>query len=161
MRSIDNIVSFIYDLPKYFIIVGAAFLLHELSHKFTAIRYGYFAQFKLWQTGLLLALVMSFAVGFVFAAPGAVYIYGINDEKKDAKISLSGPLVNMIVALVSLVSYRMFFIPLLAQIAYISAFIGVFNLLPFGPLDGNKIFRHEKVSWAILMGIGAFIIFGL
>ncbi|HQM95337.1 MAG TPA: site-2 protease family protein, partial [Methanofastidiosum sp.] len=83
-------MSFVYDLPKYVIIVGAAFLLHELSHKFTAIKYGYFAQFRLWQTGLLLALLMSFAVGFVFAAPGAVYIYGINDDKKDAKISLSG-----------------------------------------------------------------------
>jgi len=154
-------MSFVYDLPKYVIIVGAAFLLHELSHKFTAIKYGYFAQFRLWQTGLLLALLMSFAVGFVFAAPGAVYIYGINDDKKDAKISLSGPLSNMIVAVVSLISYRAFFIPLLAQIAYISAFIGVFNLLPFGTLDGNKIFKHEKIPWIILMGIGALIIFGI
>ncbi|HQM95307.1 MAG TPA: site-2 protease family protein, partial [Methanofastidiosum sp.] len=89
------------------------------------------------------------------------YIYGINDDKKDAKISLSGPLSNMIVAVVSLISYRAFFIPLLAQIAYISAFIGVFNLLPFGPLDGNKIVKHEKIPWIILMGIGALIIFGI
>lgn len=159
LRDIGSIINFVLTLPKYFVIVGAAFLLHELSHKFTAIKYGYFAQFKLWETGLLLALGMSFALGVVFAAPGAVYIFGINDEKKDAKISLSGPLSNMIVAIISLVSYRFTFIPLLAQVAYVSAFIGVFNLLPFGPLDGNKIFRHEKKWWILLMVIGAIIIF--
>jgi len=49
-------------------------------------------------------------------------------------------------------------VPLLAQIAYVSAFIGVFNLLPFGPLDGTKIFRHEKLWWIALMAIGVIII---
>jgi Zn-dependent protease len=94
----------------------------------------------------------------VFAAPGAVYIYGLTDEKKDAKISLSGPLANMIVAVSSLALFRFSLIPLLAQVAYVSAFIGVFNLLPFGPLDGAKIFRHEKMWWVALMAIGAIII---
>ncbi len=158
LRGIENIISFISSLPQYFIIVGAAFLLHELSHKFTAIKYGYPAHFHLWQMGLILALGMSFALGVVFAAPGAVYIYGLTDEKKDAKISLSGPLANMIVAVSSLALFRFTFIPLLGQIAYVSAFIGVFNLLPFGPLDGTKIFRHEKIWWIALMAIGVIII---
>jgi len=158
LSSVNKMISFISTLPKYFVIVGAAFLLHELSHKFTAIRYGYPAQFHLWQMGLLLALGMSFALGIVFAAPGAVYIYGLTDEKKDAKISLSGPLANMIVAVSTLALFRFTFIPLLAQVAYVSAFIGVFNLLPFGPLDGTKIFRHEKMWWIGLMAIGVIII---
>ena len=158
LRGVNQIIYFISTLPKYFIIVGAAFLLHELSHKFTAIKYGYPAHFQLWQMGLLLALGMSFALGIVFAAPGAVYIYGLTDEKKDAKISLSGPLSNMIVAVSTLALFRFTFVPLLAQIAYVSAFIGVFNLLPFGPLDGAKIFRHEKLWWIALMVIGVIII---
>ncbi len=158
LRGVNQIIYFISTLPKYFIIVGAAFLLHELSHKFTAIKYGYPAHFQLWQMGLLLALGMSFALGIVFAAPGAVYIYGLTDEKKDAKISLSGPLSNMIVAVSTLALFRFTFVPLLAQIAYVSAFIGVFNLLPFGPLDGAKIFRHEKLWWIALMAIGVIII---
>ncbi|MEN6378672.1 MAG: site-2 protease family protein [Methanofastidiosum sp.] len=158
LNSVNKMIFFISSLPKYFVIVGAAFLLHELSHKFTAIKYGYPAQFHLWQMGLLLALGMSFAMGIVFAAPGAVYIYGLTDEKKDAKISLSGPLANMIVAVSSLALYRFTSIPLLAQVAYVSAFIGVFNLLPFGPLDGTKIFRHEKMWWIGLIAIGVIII---
>jgi len=90
--------------------------------------------------------------------PGAVYIYGLTDEKKDAKISLSGPLANMIVAVSTLALFRFTFIPLLAQVAYVSAFIGVFNLLPFGPLDGSKIFKHEKMWWIALMAVGVIII---
>lgn len=160
-KGINQIILFISSLPTYFVIVGAAFLLHELSHKFTAIRYGYPAYFHLWQTGLLLALGMSFAFGIVFAAPGAVYIYGLTDEKKDAKISLSGPLANMIVAIASLVLYRLMFIPLMAQVSYVSAFIGVFNLLPFGPLDGSKIFKNEKMWWIALMVIGVVIILNI
>ncbi|KYC44881.1 MAG: Zinc metalloprotease [Candidatus Methanofastidiosum methylothiophilum] len=161
LGNINRMILFISSLPRYFIIVGAAFLLHELSHKYTAIKYGYPAQFHLWQMGLLLALGMSFALGIVFAAPGAVYIYGLTDEKKDAKISLSGPLANMIVAVTTLALFRFTFIPLLAQVAYVSAFIGVFNLLPFGPLDGAKIFRHEKMWWIGLMAIGVLIILTL
>jgi Zn-dependent protease len=158
LSNVNRMILFISSLPKYFVIVGAAFLLHELSHKFTAIKYGYPAQFHLWQTGLLLALGMSFALGIVFAAPGAVYIYGLTDEKKDAKISLSGPLANMIVAVSTLALFRFTFIPLFAQVAYVSAFIGVFNLLPFGPLDGSKIFKHEKMWWIALMAVGVIII---
>lgn len=161
LGNLNRLISFVYLLPTFFIIVGAAFLLHELSHKFTAIKYGYPAQFRLWQTGLLLALGMSFLLGVVFAAPGAVYIYGITDERKDAKISLSGPLSNIVVAVLALLLFRATLIPLFVPVAYVSAFIGVFNLLPFGPLDGKKIFQYERIWWISLMAIGAFIIFSI
>jgi Zn-dependent protease len=64
----------------------------------------------------------------------------------------------MIVAVASLVLYRFTFIPLMARVSYVSAFIGVFNLLPFGPLDGSKIFKNEKMWWIALMLIGIAII---
>ena len=61
-------------LPMIMIAVGLGFILHELGHKFVSMKYGYWAEFKLWPQGLILALVTSF-FGFVFAAPGAVYTY--------------------------------------------------------------------------------------
>ena len=73
-----------------------------------------------------------------------MYIYGLTDEKRDAKISLSGPLANMIVAVASLVLYRFTFIPLMARVSYVSAFIGVFNLLPFGPLMEVRFSKMKK-----------------
>lgn len=135
------------------IAVGPGFVLHELSHKFTARRYGYWAEFRMWPLGLLLALVTSM-IGFIFAAPGATYISGLNITKlENGRISIAGPLTNVAVALV--------FIPLLVfaggfwgYLGYYGVFINVwlalFNMLPIMPLDGAKVFAWSKSSWVLL-----------
>ena len=46
--------------PVVMIGVGAGFIFHELGHKFVAMHYGYYAEYELWPTGLLIALVSSF-----------------------------------------------------------------------------------------------------
>ena len=78
-------------------------MLHELAHKFVAIHYGFWAEYKLWVQGLILAVVISVISNFIFAAPGAVYIHGeyISDEQ-NGKISLAGPLTNIVLALIFL-----------------------------------------------------------
>jgi len=42
-------------------------------------------------------------------------------------------------------------------VAYINVFLAFFNLLPFGPLDGAKIFRWKKELWGMLIGIDIII----
>ncbi len=60
--------------------VSAGFVLHELGHRFVARRFGCFAEYKMWTTGLVVAIMCSF-FGFVFAAPGAVMIHpGVDSE---------------------------------------------------------------------------------
>ena len=48
-----------------------------------------------------------------------------------------------------------FSVDLLAQIsffiAYINAFLALFNLIPFGPLDGWKILSWKKELWVVLL----------
>src|SRR3989338_9850558 len=57
-----------------FIAVGIGFLAHELiGHKLIAQRLGLHAEYRMWKFGLVIALLSSLA-GFVFAAPGAVYV---------------------------------------------------------------------------------------
>ena len=46
--------------PIVMIGVGAGFIFHELGHKFVAMHYGYYAEYELWPTGLIIALVSSF-----------------------------------------------------------------------------------------------------
>src|SRR3989344_8209181 len=84
------------------IAVGLGFLLHELSHKFFAQRYGYKAEFRSFDEMLFLAVIMSF-FGFVIAAPGAVMIFSrVFDKRKNGIISVAGPLVNVILVVVFL-----------------------------------------------------------
>ena len=33
---------------------------------------------------------------------------------------------------------------------FINLYLGAFNLIPFGPLDGKKIFEANRLAWAIV-----------
>jgi Zn-dependent protease len=141
-------------LPITLIAVGLGFVLHELAHKFLAMHYGFWAEYKLWVEGLILAIVTSY-FGFVFAAPGAVYIHGdyISDEQ-NGKISLAGPLTNIVLALIFLGLTFVFssndYLLTIASIGFtINSFLALFNLIPFSVLDGAKIFRWNPIIWVI------------
>jgi Zn-dependent protease len=91
----------------------------------------------------------------VFAAPGAVYIHGdyISDEQ-NGKISLAGPLTNIVLALIFLGLASVFssndYLLTLASIGFtINSFLALFNLIPFSVLDGAKIFRWNPIIWVI------------
>lgn len=135
------------------IAVGPGFVLHEMSHKFTARRYGRWAEFRVWPLGLLLALVTSM-FGFIFAAPGATYISGQGiTPSENGKISVAGPLTNVGVALVFmpfLVYGTGFWYYLGSYGVYINVFLALFNMLPVMPLDGAKVWAWNKVRWAFL-----------
>ena len=158
-RDLDaTIASFGYMV----VVVGFGFVLHELAHKFAAIRYGYWAEYKMWFQGLILALVTSY-FGFVFAAPGAVYIHGYNIKpSENGKISLAGPATNIILALLFLISmplaaqYNLFAVAVLG--ATINSFLAVFNLIPLVVLDGAKIFRWNPLIWIASMALAVILL---
>jgi Zn-dependent protease len=77
--------------------IGAAFILHELAHKLVAQSYGCWAEFRMDATMLIFMVVIAF-MGVVFAAPGAVMIYGFITREQNGKISLAGPLTNVMLA---------------------------------------------------------------
>ena len=96
--------------------VSTGFLLHEMAHKFVALHFGYWAEYRANMAGLALAIVMSFG-GFLFAAPGAVMIsktnapqewymedsFGQEEQRRREKremllISLAGPMTNIVLS---------------------------------------------------------------
>jgi Zn-dependent protease len=146
--------------------VSSGFVLHEMGHRLVARRFGCFAEYTMWPAGLILALACSL-FGFVFAAPGAVMIYpranvwgrSTLTTEKTGLISIAGPAMNICLTVVFILlnmAYPTLFFSLGARI---NIWLAVFNLIPFGPLDGGKIFRWNKIVWlaAIVVGIWLFI----
>ena len=140
--------------------VGIGFVLHEMAHKFIAIRYGYWAEFVKDNTMLLIAVVMAALVGFVFAAPGATVIYspdgrGLTREQNGI-ISAAGPAINLVLCvLFAALYFAAGKTGLVAMIGLagvqINAMIAAFNLLPVSVLDGRKILAWNFVVFLVLI----------
>ncbi len=159
--------------------VCTGFLLHEMAHKFMALRFGYRAEYRANMAGLVLAIVMAF-FGFLLAAPGGVMIskldapqelymqdsFGQEEQRRREKremlwISLAGPMTNIILAVFFFLIFV--FLPvssgdaesslwmLAANFAiFINLTLAAFNMLPFGPLDGKKIFDGNRLVWGLV-----------
>ena len=140
--------------------VGTGFLLHEMGHKITAQRYGCFAEFRSFDSMLILAVAMSF-FGFVFAAPGAVMISGRVNKAKNGIISAAGPIINLVLALVFLGMIFARLPNLLNQIAYygfvINSWLALFNMIPFWLFDGYKILKWSKLAYGIIVGFAGIL----
>lgn len=142
--------------PDYFWIifltVGLGFILHELAHKWVAVSFGATSYYRASTFGLFGALALAFLSGgtLVFAAPGAVYFHGAHLSREQVgKIGLAGPLMNLALALGFLALAMT--APGLRELALmgvsVNAFLGAFNLVPIGVLDGAKVYAWNKTVW--------------
>lgn len=143
--------------------VGIAFIMHELCHKYYAEKYHLRAEFVANYQMLFMAMIFAL-FGFIIAAPGAVMISGIVTRERNGKISLAGPLSNIILAIISLI-----LIILLSPMGILGTFLsysltinsllGAFNMIPIIPFDGSKILRWNKPIYFITLGLGVILFF--
>ncbi|MGB7969108.1 MAG: site-2 protease family protein [Methanobacterium sp.] len=168
--SQSNINAFILLIPSLLIAVGLGFILHELAHKFVAIRYGFYAEFRIWFEGLIFAVITAIIIKLAFVAPGAVYIHGNNiSREQNGKISLAGPLVNIVLALIFLgltpyINYNAndvsgFIISNLLYFGFfINSYLAAFNLIPISILDGAKVFRWNPIIWGVTFAFSVILV---
>jgi Zn-dependent protease len=160
---------FIFLMAIFSITVGSGFLLHELAHKYVAIRFGCRAHFEAWTAGLVFMLALAIVpqlMGWgrwpLFLAPGAVMIFSYRQIslRESGLISAAGPLVNIILgafffALAMLFGDGFFGI-IFSFGSYVNMMLAAFNLLPIYPLDGIKVMMWNWQVWLLMFVIAFF-----
>ncbi|MEM3019102.1 MAG: AN1-type zinc finger domain-containing protein [Candidatus Bathyarchaeia archaeon] len=128
-----------------------AFILHELSHKSIAQRYGFLAEFRLNLLGTIISIASIF-LPVKILAPGAVFVEGRFITSEDlGKIALAGPLTNIIQAIAFLIAFGLSielewsFTFLL--LALLNSDLSLFNLLPISIFDGAKVVAWSRRAW--------------
>ncbi|HID73396.1 TPA: site-2 protease family protein [Candidatus Micrarchaeota archaeon] len=175
--GVDGMLAYPGELVAFLMLslvtIGSGFILHEMGHKVAAIYYGAHAKFRMWVQGLAFMLITSF-FGVLFAAPGAVYIYGNRiAPKENGIISLAGPITNLI--LIAIFATLTFILPMTQHFTTLHAwdFFGIsrgavnvwefgmainlilamFNMIPAFPLDGSKVYAWKKSVWIGFTGV--------
>jgi len=163
------------SLILYLFIIGISFFTHELTHKFTAIRFGAKAYFRLSKEGLFITL-LSLLIGIPILAVGAVFWWGEASASTGirGRVSSAGPISNIVLAGLFLViqglggllggselllflleptsSIGLLFYFIGSRGVYLNVFLGIFNLLPIGVLDGAKVLAWDGRIWLALIG---------
>ncbi|MFA6252044.1 MAG: site-2 protease family protein [Candidatus Paceibacterota bacterium] len=91
-------------------------------------------------------VISSSPILFGWAKPVPVNFFNLTDRWGELKVSLAGPAVNLIVALIFCLFLRFSLFPEMANIFIMVAFINIglalFNLIPIFPLDGSHILMN-------------------
>ena len=170
------LVLVIIMLPVMLLAVGPAFVLHELGHKFVARHHGCWAEFRADPQGLKFGMAIAFIFGILFMAPGAVMVAGMVTRRQNGHIAVAGPLVNLALFVIGIPLGALLFaisgvnqdgallsengISLSAMV-YIGVqywlvanlILGLFNMLPFGPLDGLKVKDWSEGVFYVMLSV--------
>lgn len=169
-------MSFIYRLPGLLV----AIIFHELAHGMAAYALGdntakdagrlTLNPFKhLDPVGFISMLVFRFG----WAKPVPINPFNFKKRKRDTiLVSLAGPVSNFIIAILIVLVFKLDIIRnyLVFEILFITLqyniMLGIFNLLPFPPLDGSKIlasmlpnkmeyyfYKYEKYLYIVLIAL--------
>jgi Zn-dependent protease len=150
--------------PAIIVVAAAAaltgFVLHEMAHKIVAQRRGYWAEFRFSIIGLAIS-VFTAIFGFLFAAPGATVVGGMNNPEEWGRTAIAGPSLNLVfgatfyvAALATFAAGAPAFVWLLL-LAFINCWFAAFNLIPFGVLDGAKVMHWSKAIWGGIFVLAA------
>lgn len=174
------LIRLLLAMPVMLLAVGPAFLLHEIGHKIIAKKNGCWAEFRADPSGLRFGVFLAFFLGFLFMAPGAVMVAGVVTRRQNGHIAVAGPLVNFGLFLIGIPVWGLllgltgaFDATLLIELGeylvdgaliwqqmlidaaefWIMAnlVLGLFNMIPWGPLDGAKVKDwNENVFYGVI-----------
>ena len=162
-QSPASLLSLVLTLPAVII----AMTFHEYAHAFVADKLGDDTPRKqgrltlnplkhIEPVGFFLLLFAGFGWGRPVEINTNRFNKNMDKSKGEAIVSFAGPLMNIILAIVSAfivglilkfnllnkMQYAEIVVIFMMQLLYINLGLGIFNLIPLPPLDGSKILRH-------------------
>lgn len=152
------IITLLLAMPVMLFAVGPAFILHEIGHKLVAKKYGCWAEFRADPKGLRFGIMLSFFLGFLFMAPGAVMVSGLLKRRYNGYIAVAGPLTNLTLFIIGIPMW-----------VFILGITGAFDLSTIPMLDsgsrayvdGNSIIWQSMLVDAGVWWLSANLILGL
>ena len=171
------LITIVVMMPVMLFAVGPAFLLHEIGHKIVAKKYGCWAEFRADPKGLKVGVAIAAVLGVVFMAPGAVMVAGLVTRRQNGHIAIAGPMVNFGLFLVGIplgavlialtgangditailvgnsLNYKLLIWYMIKFWLTANLVLGMFNMLPFGPLDGLKVKAWSEVAFWAMLGV--------
>ncbi len=152
----------IYDFNTFLellilgILIIPLWFFHELAHKFVAQGNGLTSYFRL-DPNMAIFSLFSIVLPVKFIAPGVVFSSGEYRLDTSGRISMAGPLTNILSGGFFLVfSSFMPFNWAVVVFLYASKFsfdLALFNMLPFSVLDGAKVFRWNQSIFALIFSL--------
>jgi len=180
MYNTMDMISLLFQNPMVFALLAGALIIsisiHEFSHAFAAYKLGDSTGKNMGRMTLNpkahldpIGTIFLILIGFGWGKPVPFNPSNLENPKRDsAIISLAGPLSNFILAVVlslviKLVSVNSIPGAFLYLTIMYNLMLGFFNLIPLGPLDGNKIvygILPDKlaVQWVDVQRYGMFIL---
>ncbi|MEM0448725.1 MAG: hypothetical protein QW520_02760 [Methanomassiliicoccales archaeon] len=138
----------------FVLVAGFAILLHDLTHRYVASRYGAVAEYRFWGLGMVLMVITSFFFGLVYAYPAKTVI---NDPKKltpkqQAIVFGAGPLVSLGVFSIFLLFIPLggWFLPIAILACSMNLLSAVYSFMPFEPMDGRQVLKWKKLLWVAI-----------
>jgi Zn-dependent protease len=154
--SIISYASLTASVVAFTVILTVSFFIHEMAHKITAQRKGLWSEFRLTLWGSVMTLIFAF-LPIKFISPGAVMIAGPAEGKEIGEISIAGPITNIALSILflDLAFASGPYSPIFLFGGFFNGYIAAFNLVPFGILDGRKIFSWSKIIWGLAFAASA------
>jgi len=149
-------ISLPVSIAVFTAILTVSFFIHEIAHKVAAERKGILAEFRLTLWGSIMTLIFAF-LPIKLISPGAVMIAGSADKRDMGRISLAGPMTNIVLSMGFLGAA---FVPNPFSVFFLfggffNAYLAAFNLIPYGVFDGLKIFHWNKAIWGLVFATSA------
>jgi Zn-dependent protease len=132
-------------------------LFHELAHKFVAQGNGLISDFRL-DPNMALFSLFSILLPIKIIAPGVVLSKGGYQLDTAGRISIAGPLTNILIGGIFLVFSAFMPVNWAVVILLASRFsfdMALFNMLPFYVLDGAKVLQWNQSIFFLIFSLSA------